>query len=104
MDFPHDVLQEWIHIKRADVFFDRDNTLMVSDGYLGNPAKVMLVEGAPEAVARARSYGFVCVTVSNQSGVARGMFSEADVEAGKRRVGGLVLGANTRAGLSGAGY
>src|SRR5687767_13984620 len=100
MDFPHDVLQEWIHMKRAAVSIDRDNTLIVSDGYLGDPSKVMLVEGEPDAVAQDRSQGFVCVTVSNQSGVARGTFSEADVEAVNRRMDELLLASYTRAVLS----
>src|SRR4051812_3184747 len=68
-------------MKRPAVFFDRDNTLIVSDGYLGDPAKVVLVRGAAEAVARARRLGDAVVVFSNQSGVARGMFSEEDVQA-----------------------
>src|SRR5258706_6542175 len=66
-------------MKRPAVFFDRDNTLIVNDGYLGDPSKVVLVEGAAEAIARVRSLGFAVVAFSNQSGVARGMFSEDDV-------------------------
>jgi D-glycero-D-manno-heptose 1,7-bisphosphate phosphatase len=77
-------------MKRPAVFFDRDNTLIVSDGYLGDPSKVELVEGAAEAVARARQLGFVVVTVSNQSGVARGMFDEEAVRAVNHRMDELL--------------
>jgi D-glycero-D-manno-heptose 1,7-bisphosphate phosphatase len=66
-------------MKRPAVFFDRDNTIIVNDGYLGDPAKVVLVEGAAEAISRVRSLGFAVVVFSNQSGVARGMFGEEDV-------------------------
>src|SRR3984957_9314941 len=66
-------------MKRPAVFFDRDNTLIVNDGYLGDPSKVQLVEGAAECVARVRSLGYAVVVFSNQSGVARGMFTEDDV-------------------------
>src|SRR5579859_2815567 len=66
-------------MKRPAVFFDRDNTLIVNEGYLGDPSKVVLVEGAAEAIARVRSLGYAVVVFSNQSGVARGMFSEDDV-------------------------
>lgn len=66
-------------MKRPAVFFDRDNTLIVNDGYLGDPSKVVLVDGAAECVARIRSLGYAIVVFSNQSGVARGMFSEDDV-------------------------
>ena len=68
-------------MKRPAVFFDRDNTLIVSDGYLADPSKVVLIAGAAEAVARARRLGFATVVVSNQSGVARGLFNEEAVRA-----------------------
>ena len=63
------------------MFFDRDNTLIISDGYLGDASQVRLIDGAAPAIARARRMGFVIVTVSNQSGVARGMFDEDAVRA-----------------------
>jgi D-glycero-D-manno-heptose 1,7-bisphosphate phosphatase len=73
-------------MKRAAVFFDRDNTLVVNDGYLGDPNGVVLVEGAAAAVARARAMGFAVVVFSNQSGVARGMFAEEAVHAVNHRL------------------
>jgi D,D-heptose 1,7-bisphosphate phosphatase len=84
-------------MKRPAIFFDRDNTLIVSDGYLGDPEKVVLMNGASDAVARARSLGFATVVVSNQSGVARGMFTEDDVDAVNRRMDELLLQANRAA-------
>ena len=68
-------------MKRPAVFFDRDNTLIISDGYLGDSNKVVLVGGAADAVARVRGLGFATVVFSNQSGVARGMFGEDAVHA-----------------------
>jgi D-glycero-D-manno-heptose 1,7-bisphosphate phosphatase len=84
-------------MKKPAIFFDRDNTLIVSDGYLGDPAKVELIPGAADAVARARALGFLIVTVSNQSGVARGLFSEAVVEAVNQQMEQLLLAENPRA-------
>lgn len=81
-------------MKRPAVFFDRDNTLIVSDGYLGDPAKVELIPGAAEAVARARGLGFAVVIFSNQSGVARGMFTEEDVQAVNSRLDELLRAEN----------
>jgi D-glycero-D-manno-heptose 1,7-bisphosphate phosphatase len=81
-------------MKRPAVFFDRDNTLIVSDGYLGDPAQVMLVDGAADAVAKARQYGFKVFTISNQSGVARGMFDEATVRAVNARMDEMLQRAN----------
>jgi D-glycero-D-manno-heptose 1,7-bisphosphate phosphatase len=84
-------------MKRPAIFFDRDNTLIVSDGYLGDPAGVTLVEQAADAVARARQYGFQVMTFSNQSGVARGMFTEDAVAAVNRRMDELLQAANAAA-------
>jgi len=84
-------------MKRPAVFFDRDNTLIASDGYLGDPAKVVLISGAADAVARARALGYAVVIVSNQSGVARGMFSEEDVQAVNQRMEELLKAENPSA-------
>jgi D-glycero-D-manno-heptose 1,7-bisphosphate phosphatase len=84
-------------LKRPAVFFDRDNTLIASDGYLGDPSKVVLVEGAADAIARLRALGFRIVVVSNQSGVARGMFTEDAVRAVNDRINELLRADNPRA-------
>lgn len=84
-------------MKRAAVFFDRDNTLIACDEYLGDPAKVVLVPGAADAIARARQLGFVAVTVSNQSGVARGYFGEDAVHAVNTRLDELLKENNAKA-------
>jgi D-glycero-D-manno-heptose 1,7-bisphosphate phosphatase len=84
-------------MKRPAIFFDRDNTLIANDGYLGDPEKVVLVDGAADAVARARALGFATVVVSNQSGVARGMFDEAAVQAVNRRMDQMLLRENAAA-------
>jgi len=75
---------------RPAVFFDRDNTLIISDGYLGDAAQVVLVDGAATAIARVRALGYAVVTVSNQSGVARGYFDEAAVRAVNARMDQLL--------------
>jgi D-glycero-D-manno-heptose 1,7-bisphosphate phosphatase len=77
--------------RRPAVFFDRDNTLVINDGYLGDPAGVKLMPGAAAAVARAKRLGFVVVVVSNQSGVARGMFTEDDVRAVNARMDAMLI-------------
>jgi len=77
-------------MNRPAIFFDRDNTLIVSNGYLKDPAEVRLVHGAAEAVARARAMGFAVITVSNQSGVARGIMNEQDVQAVNDRLDELL--------------
>jgi len=83
--------------RRPAVFFDRDNTLIANDGYLGDPAGVVLVEGAPELVARVRALGFATVIFSNQSGVARGLFDEDDVRAVNARLDQLLAASDPNA-------
>ncbi len=84
-------------MKRPAVFFDRDNTLIACDGYLGDPADVTVIRGAADAVARLRSLGFAIVVVSNQSGVARGKFDEAAVAAVNQRLEQLLVAENAGA-------
>jgi D-glycero-D-manno-heptose 1,7-bisphosphate phosphatase len=84
-------------MKRPAVFFDRDNTLIASDGYLGDPSRVTLVSGAADAIARTRQLGYAVVVISNQSGVARGMFSEEDVKAVNARMDELLAAENAAA-------
>lgn len=64
---------------RPAVFVDRDNTLIDDPGYLRDPAQVRLLPGVAQAVARLRAEGFPVVVVSNQSGVARGYFTEDEL-------------------------
>ena len=67
------------------VFLDRDGTLMHDTGYVGDPALVKIFPGVPEALARLKARGYTTVIVTNQSGMARGHFSEADFHAVQAR-------------------
>ena len=68
------------------VLFDRDGTLVLDVPYNGDPARVAPSPGAREAVERLRAAGISLAMVSNQSGVARGLLSLADVLAVNRRI------------------
>ena len=63
----------------AAVFFDRDGTLIEDVGYLRTAAGLRMIDGAPEAVRRLNSRGFLTFIISNQSGVARGFFTEEEL-------------------------
>lgn len=63
---------------RPAVFVDRDGTIISERSYLADPAGVELVPGALDALADLRRSGFVLVTVTNQSGIALGLYSERD--------------------------
>ena len=62
------------------VFLDRDGTLMHEVNYCRDPADVRLFDGARDALRRLRDVGFVLVIITNQSGIARGLLTEADFE------------------------
>lgn len=65
-------------MKRA-VFLDRDGTINLEKGYLFRTADFEFVPGAAEAIRLLNGAGFLVVVVTNQSGVARGYYSEEDV-------------------------
>ena len=58
------------------VFLDRDGVLIVDSGYPHRDEDLVLIPGAAEAVRRLNTLGYLVVIVTNQSGVARGYFSE----------------------------
>lgn len=62
------------------IFFDRDGVLNEDDGYVHDMAHLRWVEGAKEAVAALTQAGWLLFVVTNQSGVARGYYSEDDVK------------------------
>jgi histidinol-phosphate phosphatase family protein len=70
----------------AAVLFDRDGTLVEDVPYNGDPERVRPAAGAREALERLRAAGVPTAVVSNQSGVARGLLSSAQVEAVNRRI------------------
>lgn len=67
-------------MKRRAVFFDRDGTIIEERHYLSKISQVVLLPGAAEAVRLLSARGYIVIMVSNQSGVARGMFSENRVQ------------------------
>src|SRR5260370_22117804 len=58
------------------VFFDRDGTLMEDAHYCGDPAKVRVYPGVPEALKRLKRAGLDVFVVSNQSGIGRGLITD----------------------------
>jgi len=67
-------------MKKHAVFLDRDGTIITERHYLHDPRKVALIRGAAEAIRRLSREGYLIVMVTNQSGVARGLFQEDAVE------------------------
>ena len=71
---------------RPALFLDRDGTLIVDTGFVCSPEEVVLLPGAADALVRANAAGWLTVVVTNQSGIARGLYTEADYKAVQRRL------------------
>lgn len=71
---------------RPAIFLDRDGTLVEERHYLADPDRVELVPGAADALRRLSEAGYALVVVTNQSGIARGLYTEADFRAVQRRI------------------
>ena len=75
---------------RPAVFLDRDGTLIEDRHYLRDAAEVRLLPGAADTVRRLNGAGVAAVVVTNQSGIARGLLTEAEYEATMRRLDELL--------------
>lgn len=60
----------------AAIFLDRDGTLNIDNGYVGEVSRFQFIGGAIEACRQLQSFGYQLVLITNQSGIARGYFSE----------------------------
>lgn len=67
-------------------FLDRDGTLIEDPGYLSDPDLVRLLPDVAEALRRLAAAGFLRIVVTNQSGIARGLVTAAQVDAIHREV------------------
>jgi D,D-heptose 1,7-bisphosphate phosphatase len=69
-------------LRRPAVFFDRDGVLNHDDcGYTHLVSDLRLIDGAGRAVARARALGYTTVVVTNQAGIARGIYTQDQMNA-----------------------
>ncbi len=71
---------------RAAVFLDRDGTINVEKNYIYRYEDWEWIAGAIEAIKKFNDAGVLVIVITNQAGVARGMYSGADVESLHKRV------------------
>jgi D-glycero-D-manno-heptose 1,7-bisphosphate phosphatase len=72
------------------VFLDRDGTIVADPGFLHEAAAVRLLPGAAAAIRRLNDAGWPVITVSNQSGIARGLYTAHEYEDVQRRLEALL--------------
>jgi D-glycero-D-manno-heptose 1,7-bisphosphate phosphatase len=78
------------------VFLDRDGTIMEDAHYIKSPAQVRLLPGAAAAVKRLNDANVRAIVVTNQSGIARGIFTVDEYEAVRRRFEDLLAAEGAR--------
>ncbi|MCK4846180.1 MAG: HAD family hydrolase [Deltaproteobacteria bacterium] len=77
--------------KSPVVFLDRDGTLNIDTEYIGTPEGFTLFDGAALGVKRLNDAGVKAMVVTNQSGLGRGYFTEADLKAVNDRLEEILL-------------
>jgi D-glycero-D-manno-heptose 1,7-bisphosphate phosphatase len=81
---------------RSGVFLDRDGTIIRDADYVKDPADVELLPGVARAIARLNARGVPVIVVTNQSGIARGLLTQADYDAVRRRLDELLAADGAR--------
>lgn len=64
---------------RPGILLDRDGTIIVDHGHVGSVDRVEFIEGAGEAIASFNRAGLPVAVVTNQAGVAKGLYGLEDV-------------------------
>lgn len=75
---------------RKALFLDRDGTLNEDIGHLSDPAKLSFLPGAVDAIRRFKQQGYLVIVVTNQAGVAKGLYNIEDVESLHRHINALL--------------
>jgi D-glycero-D-manno-heptose 1,7-bisphosphate phosphatase len=82
-------------LKRA-VFLDRDGTLIEEKVYLSDPEQVVIFPGVGPSLRRLMDAGFLLFIVTNQAGIGRGYYAEADMHRVNARLCELLAKAGVR--------
>lgn len=68
-------------MKNKAVFLDRDGTLIIDKGYAYEPKKIEFMPDVISSLKRLENAGFLLIIITNQSGIARGFFTEKQLRA-----------------------
>ena len=67
-------------MNKAD-FLDRDGTIIKDKNYSFNQESIEFIEGVIPSLLKLQDSGYLLIIITNQSGIARGLFSEAELKA-----------------------
>jgi D-sedoheptulose 7-phosphate isomerase/D-glycero-D-manno-heptose 1,7-bisphosphate phosphatase len=84
---------------RAGILLDRDGTIIVDHGYVGSADRVDFIDGAAEAIAAFNRAGVPVAVVTNQAGVARGLYGLDGVAEVHRHIAEHLAGYGARIDL-----
>jgi D-glycero-D-manno-heptose 1,7-bisphosphate phosphatase len=68
------------------IFLDRDGTVIDDTGYIGDPDLVHFLPGVFDALRHFQQAGYRLVVISNQSGIGRGVITQAQYELVAQRI------------------
>jgi D,D-heptose 1,7-bisphosphate phosphatase len=90
-------LDAWIsEPKRRAVFMDRDGVINLDDGYTSGDDEIAFVPGAIDFMRSVLALGYEIVVVTNQAGIAKGKFSQADYETFTKRLNSVLVSEGIR--------
>jgi D-glycero-D-manno-heptose 1,7-bisphosphate phosphatase len=72
--------------QRPGIFLDRDGTVIYDTGYIGDPDLVEFMPEVLPALRRFQEDGYLLIVISNQSGIGRGVITQAQYEVVARRI------------------
>ena len=78
--------KERFELMRKAIFLDRDGVVNVEVDYLHRPEDVILIPGLTEALRKIHEAGYLAIVISNQAGVAKGMFGMDAVLSVEKRI------------------
>jgi D-glycero-D-manno-heptose 1,7-bisphosphate phosphatase len=70
-----------LQTRRGAIFFDRDGTLIIDNGYTHKLEDLRWQPGAIDAIRNANDAGMLAIVVTNQSGIARGLYTQEQLTA-----------------------